>query len=61
MISTSSTLRIWLMKVQGKLGLTSRYTGIGALVKGLEGADHEKFGAMKFSHYQTFGAEVELN
>jgi hypothetical protein len=60
MLGTNTTLRIWLMKVQGKLGLTSRYTGIGALVKGVHDEEFEKFGAMKFSHYQNFGAEVEL-
>lgn len=47
----NSTLRVWLMRILGKLGLSSRFTGISTNVKGLADQNFEKFGALKYSHY----------
>ena len=58
---TNSTLRIWLMRILAKLGLSSRFTGISTNVKGLADQNFEKFGALKYSHYQAFGVERELD
>ena len=60
MQSATNTLRIWLMRVLGKLGLSSRFTGVSTAVKGLVEENFEKFGALKYSHYQAFGTEREL-
>ena len=57
----NATLRIWLMRVLGKLGLSSRFTGISSNVKGLADQNFEKFGALKYSHYQAFGVERDLD
>jgi len=51
MQSATNTLRIWLMRVLGKLGLSSRFTGVSTAVKGLVEENFEKFGALKYSHY----------
>jgi hypothetical protein len=53
------SLRIWLMKIIGKLGLTNRFTGVASHIsthiKGFvdeSGDDNfERFGALKYSHY----------
>ena len=49
------------MRILGKMGLSSRFTGVATNVKGLYDENFEKFGALKYSQYQTFGAERELN
>ena len=57
------TLRVWLMKTLSKLGLSARFNQIGEKVdrsKVFQDQDFEKFGALKFSHYQSFGTEMEL-
>jgi hypothetical protein len=54
------SLRIWLMRILGKLGLSSRFTGVATHVKGYSDENFVKFGALKYSQYQTFGAEREL-
>jgi hypothetical protein len=41
----NNSLRIWLMRILGKLGLSSRFTGVAHYVKGYEDEDLEKFGA----------------
>ena len=56
----NSTLRVWLMKVLGKLGLTSRLTGVSKNIKDFADENFEKFGALKYSHYQAYGTEREL-
>ena len=52
------------MKIIGKLGLTNRFTGVASHIsthiKGLVDGNFERFGALKYSHYQTFGTEREL-
>lgn len=48
------------MKILQKLGLSGRFTGVGSGVKGLVDLNFEKFGAFKYSHFQTFGTEREL-
>lgn len=58
---SSSTLRVWLMKILAKLGLSGRLTSVGSQVKGLADENFEKFGALKYSHYQAFGTERELD
>ena len=60
MQNATNTLRIWLMRILGKLGLSSRFTGVSTAVKGLVEENFEKFGALKYSHYQAFGTEREL-
>lgn len=49
------------MKVLQKLGLSGRFTGVSAQVKGLDQESFEKFGALKYSHYISFGVERELD
>lgn len=44
-----------MMKICGRLGLTSMLTNYSSQIKGLNDSDFEKFGALKFSHYQEFG------
>ncbi len=56
----NNTLRIWLMKILAKLGLASRFTGVAQNVKGYEDEDFEKLGALKYSHFQAYGTEREL-
>lgn len=56
----NNTLRLLLMRITGKLGLTSKYTGVSQNIKNLADENFEKFGAMKYSHYQSFGTEREL-
>jgi hypothetical protein len=56
----NNSLRIWMMKTCDKLGLTTKLTNYSSSVKGLNDADFEKFGAMKFAHYQDFGFAKEL-
>lgn len=48
------------MKILQKLGLSGRFTGVGSGVKGLVDVNFEKFGAFKYSHFQSFGTEREL-
>ena len=45
------SIKVWLMKVLGKLGLASRFTQIGQGVKGLSDEGFEAFGALKYSIY----------
>lgn len=64
--NNNNTLRLWLMKVEAKLGLTSKFTGVASQVKfEEEGAglneNFVKFGASKFSHYLEFGTMKELD
>lgn len=47
----NNSLKVWLMKILGKLGLTSRFTQIGQSVKGLTDDSFENFGALKYSIY----------
>lgn len=47
------------MKVHGKLGLSTKFAAVGKNIK-LEDENYEKFGALKYSHYQAFGTEREL-
>mmetsp|Transcript_5018 Transcript_5018/g.7531 ORF Transcript_5018/g.7531 Transcript_5018/m.7531 type:complete len:235 (+) Transcript_5018:1087-1791(+) len=56
----NATLRVWLMRTLSKLGLSTRYTFISKDVdrsKEFKDRDFEKFGALKYSHYQTHGTE----
>ena len=71
--NTNASLKIWLMKILGKLGLSSRFTGVSTKVefkgtedksfdlKNIDFKNFEKFGALKYSHYQTYGVERELD
>ena len=47
----NNSIKIWLMKILGKLGLSSRFSQIGSSVKGLSDSDFESFGALKYSIY----------
>ena len=56
----NNSLRIWLMKICGKLGLTNRFTNTGKNIKFLkndegnnegDNENYERFGALKYSHY----------
>lgn len=58
---TNGSIRIWLMKFYGKLGLTSKFTSIGQNVKNLAEENFEKFGGLKYTYYQAFGVERELD
>jgi len=58
---TNATVRVWLMRILAKLGLSSRFTSTNVQVKGLTDQNFEKFGALKYSHYQAFGVERELD
>jgi hypothetical protein len=49
------------MRILGKLGLSSRFTSVATHVKGYSDENFEKFGALKYSQYQNYGAERELN
>ena len=49
------------MKIEDKLGFGSRYTTSSGAIKGLNDADFEKFGVMKYSHYQDYGSAKELD
>lgn len=49
------------MKFYGKLGLTSKFTSIGQNVKHLAEENFEKFGGLKYTYYQAFGVERELD
>ena len=57
----NNTLRVWLMRILAKLGLSTRFTSTNVQVKGLTDQNFEKFGALKYSHYQAFGVERELD
>lgn len=46
---TNTSLRIWLMRILGKMGLSSRFTGVATHVKGYADENFEKFGALKYS------------
>jgi hypothetical protein len=56
----NNSLKVWLMKILGKLGLASRFTQIGHSVKGLSDNSFESFGALKYGIFQTFCVEKEL-
>lgn len=56
----NNSLKIWLMKILGKQGLASRFTQIGHSVKGLSDNSFESFGALKYSIFQSFCVEKEL-
>lgn len=56
------SLRVWLMKICGKLGLTNRFTNTASNIKLInDDESFERFGALKYSHYQSFGTERELD
>ena len=57
----NSSLKLWSMKVSQKLGLTSSFTKTSITVKNLDKKQFEKFGALKYSHFQLYGAERELD
>ena len=57
---TNQTLRVWLMKVHGKLGLSTKFAAVSKNLI-LKDENYEKFGALKYSHYQAFGTERELD
>ena len=57
----NNSLRLQLLKVYDKLGLTSKFTGVSSNVKGLEDDEFVKFGALKYSHYQEYGTNKELD
>ena len=49
------------MKFYGKLGLSSKFTGTAHNVKGMGEENYEKFGGLKYTYYQGFGIERELD
>jgi len=57
----NNSLRVQLLKAYDKLGLTSKFTGVSSNVKGLEDEQFVKFGALKYSHYQEYGTNKELD
>ena len=58
--ATNQTLRVWLMKVYGKLGLSTKFAAVAKNIN-VKDENFEKFGALKYSHYQAFGTEKELD
>ena len=58
---SNNNLRLWLMKLTDKLGLSSKFTSVSSNIKGLSDENFEKFGALKFSHYQDYGTNKELD
>ena len=57
----NSNIRYWLMKILHKMGLSSRFTAFGQNIKGLTDVNFENFGAFKYTHYQAYGIEKELD
>jgi hypothetical protein len=58
--NTSKTLRVMLMRIEAKLGLSTKFTAVGKNLKYEDSLNKEKFGALKYSHYQAYGSEREL-
>lgn len=56
----NNSLKVWLMRILSKQGLTSRYIQIGNSVKGLSDNNYECYGAFKYSTFQQFIVEKEL-
>ena len=48
------------MRVHGKLGLSTKFAAVGKNLN-LKDDNFEKFGALKYSHYQAYGTERELD
>ena len=57
---SNNNIRLWLMKILQKLGLSGRFTAVSTGIKGIVNENFEKFGGLKYSHYQSFGVEREL-